>query len=129
MGCLWHSMEPDIATTVEFSFTKYYSNLKNLWEQLLQYHRFTTDLELQKRYWEDFIIARLLNGLDPSLHGFKDQILVNDTLRTTANAYSQLLRSSLGNTSHDTSNASSALVTSSTTRGEARGGFRGGRRG
>ncbi|KAF9601707.1 hypothetical protein IFM89_022236 [Coptis chinensis] len=127
MSCLWHSMEPHIATTVEFcessksiwnslseSFsqqnnvsrvfeiyekifsmkqssrplTEYYSNLKNLWEQLLQYRPFITDLELQKCYWEDFIIASLMNGLDPSFHGFKDQILANDTLPTAANAYS-----------------------------------------
>ena len=119
MGWLWHSMEPHIATTVEFcdsskkiwdsvaeSFShqskvsrvyeiyekifttrqsgkplsEYYSTLKNSWEQLLQYWPLTTDLEQQKQYWEDFMIASLLSSLDSDLCGFKDQILASETL-------------------------------------------------
>ena len=38
------------------------------------------------------MIASLLSNL----HGFKDQIPASETLPTVANAYSQLLRSSLG---------------------------------
>ena len=42
------------------------------------------------------MIASLLSELDANLHGFKDQIPASETLPTVANAYSQLLRSSLG---------------------------------
>jgi hypothetical protein len=42
------------------------------------------------------MIASLLFGLDSGLRGFKDQILASETLPSAANAYSRLLRSSLG---------------------------------
>ncbi|KAF9603065.1 hypothetical protein IFM89_033790 [Coptis chinensis] len=164
MGWLWHSMEPHIATTVEFcdsskkiwnslsesfshqsnvsqvydlyeqifatkqsgrTLSEYYGTLKNLWEQLLQHRPFTADLEQQKRHWEEFTIATLLRGLDQELKGFKDQILASESLPTAANAYSRLLRSSLGQSSTPSPNLreSSAFVSSSA----GRGGFRGGR--
>ena len=68
--------------------SEYYSTLKNLWNQLLQYRPFTTDLEQQKHHWEEFMIASLLSSLDSNLCGFKDQILVSETLPTAINAYS-----------------------------------------
>ncbi|KAF9605352.1 hypothetical protein IFM89_016487 [Coptis chinensis] len=164
MGWLWHSMEPHIATTVEFcnsskkiwnslsesfshqsnvprvydlyeqifatkqsgrTLSEYYGTLKNLWEQLLQHRPFTADLEQQKRHWEEFTIATLLHGLDQELKGFKDQILASESLPTAANAYSRLLRSSLGQSSNPSPNLieSSAFVSSSS----GRGGFHGGR--
>ena len=54
--------------------------LSEYYEQLLQYWPLTTDLEQQKRYWEDFMIASLLSSLDSDLCGFKDQILASETL-------------------------------------------------
>jgi hypothetical protein len=115
--------------------SEYYSTLKNLWNQLLQYRPFTTDLEQQKHHREEFMIASLFSGLDSDLRGFKDQILASETLPTAANAYSRLLRSSLGQNS-SVSFESAALVSSSGGRGNsgvvsAGGGrgFRGGSRG
>jgi hypothetical protein len=72
------------------------------------------------------MIASLLFGLDSDLRGFKDQILASETLPTTANTYSRLLHSSLGQHSTVTSMESSALVLSSGDRGSSCGGFRGG---
>ena len=60
-------------------------------ESILQFQPSTTDLEQRKRHWEEFIIASLLSCLDFDLHGFNDQILTNETLLTSTNAYSQLL--------------------------------------
>ncbi|KAF7119628.1 hypothetical protein RHSIM_Rhsim13G0000300 [Rhododendron simsii] len=139
MCLLWHSLEPHIATTVEFcdtskqiwdalaesfsqlnnvsrvfelyekicvtkqsgkSLSEYYSTLKSLWDQLLQHRPFTSDLQQQRCYWEDFMVASLLFGLDTDLSGFKDQILAGETLPTAANAYSRLSRSSLGQSSN-----------------------------
>ena len=42
------------------------------------------------------MITSLLTILDSDLRGFKDQILASETLTTTANAYSQLLHSIIG---------------------------------
>lgn len=42
------------------------------------------------------MLASLLFGLDYDLRGFKDQMLVSETLPTTTNAYSRLLSSMLG---------------------------------
>ncbi|XP_057476386.1 uncharacterized protein LOC130764266 [Actinidia eriantha] len=68
------------------------------------------------------MIASLLYGLDPELHGFKDQILASETLPTAANAYSWLSRSSLGqpslvSTSPFTGSESSIVVSNSDFRG------------
>ena len=164
MGWIWHSLEPQVATTVEFcdtskaiwdslaesfstqsnvsrvyelyeqifamrqsgrSLPDYYSSLKTLWDQLLQHRPFTTDVTTQKQHWEEFMMASLLSGLDPELRGFKDQILASDTLPSAANAYSRLLRSSLGQAQSTvgSSLSSSALVSSSGDHGSTRGGF------
>lgn len=72
------------------------------------------------------MIASLLSGLDSDLCGFKDQSLASETLPTAANAYSRLLRSSLGQQSTVTSLESSALVLSCGSCGSSRDGFRGG---
>ena len=98
--------------------SEYCSTLKNLWNQLLQYRPFTTDLEQQKHHWEEFMIAFLLSGLDSKLRGFKDQILASETLPTAANAYSRLLCSSLGQNS-TVSFQSAVLVSSSGGRGNS----------
>lgn len=108
------------------SLPEYYSTLKSLWDQLLQHRPFTSDLQQQQRYWEDFMVASLLFGLDSDLKGFKDQILASETLPTAANAYSRLSRSSLGQSSHLPRSVaptpeSSALVSSHGGQGNYRG--------
>ena len=105
------------------SLPEYYSNLKNRWNELLQYRPFTSDLvQQQQRHQEDFMIASLLFGLNTDLRSFKDQILASETLPTATNVYSRLLRSSLGQHSHipvssTPSSESSALVLISDGRG------------
>ncbi|KAG5553195.1 hypothetical protein RHGRI_011155 [Rhododendron griersonianum] len=106
--------------------SKYYSSLKSLWDLLLQHRPFTSDLAQQKRYWEDFMLASLLFGLDSELRGFKDQILASETLPMAANAYSHLSRSSLGQSSNVSLNVapilgSSAFVSSTGVRGNFHG--------
>ncbi|KAF7136371.1 hypothetical protein RHSIM_Rhsim08G0157900 [Rhododendron simsii] len=111
IGQLWHRKP----------LAEYYSALKSLWDQLLQHRPFTTDLEQQKRHWEDFMLASLLFGVDSDLKRFKDQILASETLPTATNAYSCPSRSSLGQSSSAPRSValpdSSALVSHSGTRG------------
>lgn len=111
------------------SLPEFYSTLKGLWEQLLQHRLFTTDLAKQKEHWEEFMIATLLSGLNPSLSGFQDKIIASEKLPTASNAYSRLMRSTLGQSSTVTPMETSALVSSSGGRGGSRGGYRGGRSG
>lgn len=106
------------------SLFEYYSSLKNLWNQLLQYWPNTIDLAQQKQHWVEFMIATLLSSLDSNLGGFKDQILTNETLPSIVNI-SRLLCSSLGQNSIDTTLDSSALISSN----GGCGGFCGGRGG
>jgi hypothetical protein len=101
-----------------------------LWNQLLWYQPFTTNLEQQKRHWAEFRIVSLLFGLEHDLHGFQDQIFTK-TLPTTTNTYFLLLCSSLGqnsavNSSIVASLESSTLVLSTRGRRSSRGDFCGG---
>ena len=115
IGWLWHSMEPRIATTVEFC-----DSSKKIWESsaesflhrvmFLGYMRYMRSFSLQRSLgdhclstkkfvesitavsslyyrfgaieakWEEFTIASQLSGLGSNLSGFKDRILVIETL-------------------------------------------------
>ena len=70
------------------SLPEYYSILKSLWDQFVQHWPITTDLEQQKQHWEDVIVASL-SSLDSDLCGFKEQILVSNTIPTALNISSQ----------------------------------------
>lgn len=110
----------------ERPLSEYYSTLKNLWDQLMQYCPFTIDLEQHKRRWEEFMIVSLLFGLDSDPCGFKDQILASETLPATTNAHSRLFRSSLRQHSTVTSLKPSALVSSNGGHSSSHDGFHGG---
>lgn len=76
------------------------------------------------------MMASLLTGLDSNLQSYRDQILANEMLPSTASAYSRLLCSSLGQShvisgSSSPSISSSTLISNSGDRGHLRGAFHG----
>ena len=52
---------------------------KALWEELLQYLPVTTDLKEAQQHKEEFHVAFILTGLDPTLKPYKAQILLERT--------------------------------------------------
>ncbi|KAF6135998.1 hypothetical protein GIB67_006890 [Kingdonia uniflora] len=90
----------------------HYSSLKGLWDQLLLHRPITASVKEQQKQWDEFMVASLLFGLDPSLRGYKDQILASETLPTVVSAYSRLARSSLGQSTVVLTSESSAFISS-----------------
>ncbi|KAF7115772.1 hypothetical protein RHSIM_RhsimUnG0047900 [Rhododendron simsii] len=109
------------------SLFEYYSTLKSLWDKLLQHLPFTSNLPQQQCYWEDFMVASLLFGLDTDLSGFKDHMLLStastgyfphsdshDALTTQVSELVQTLRLSLPATSSTATLANSGNVACAT---------------
>lgn len=73
--------------------------LRKVWNQLLQYWPFTTDLKQQKQTLGGLNDCFFVFWFNSVLNGFKAWILVSETLPLAANTYSWLLCSSLGQNS------------------------------
>ncbi|PIN01521.1 hypothetical protein CDL12_25970 [Handroanthus impetiginosus] len=72
--------------------TDYFASLKGAADEILLYHPLGCDLQTQKLQWNEFLVAKFLSGLNPSLRPVRDSLLASDSVPALSNALSRVLR-------------------------------------
>ncbi|PIN11994.1 hypothetical protein CDL12_15397 [Handroanthus impetiginosus] len=63
------------------SLTDYFASLKGVADEILLYHPLGCDLQTQQSQWNEFLVAKFLSGLDPSLRPCSRSFSLSRVLR------------------------------------------------
>ena len=72
--------------------SEHYAFLKGIWEELNVYQPLSDDIEVQRRQWQEFQVAKFLSSLDSKYVEVKPSILASEKLPSLSNVYACLQR-------------------------------------